>query len=238
MADAARREKLAAAKKKLKKFQKGKTPDSSPVPHEKKSKTLKEKNGPSTTPTKQEVPEHIPQNRVSQNNSTARLPSPNVSQNHVSPSTVPSPPSSSVNRLTGSTEQLQQLSRQVNGLINESISENGSSAHSPTAELEGRNQELAGVLDKHVQANQQLEAKLQEVKKQNSKLQQSLEAEKKGFEERLKRELGALKEQLQVHIQTIGILVAEKTELQSTVNQTQKLADQRIVKVEFSQLVS
>ena len=32
----------------------------------------------------------------------------------------------------------------------------------------------------------------------------------------------------QVHIQTIGILVAEKTELQSQVSQSQRIADQRI----------
>jgi len=32
---------------------------------------------------------------------------------------------------------------------------------------------------------------------------------------------------LQVHIQTIGILVAEKTELQSSLNQNQKLAEAR-----------
>ena len=32
---------------------------------------------------------------------------------------------------------------------------------------------------------------------------------------------------LQVHIQTIGILVAEKTELQSSLGQSQKLATQR-----------
>lgn len=32
----------------------------------------------------------------------------------------------------------------------------------------------------------------------------------------------------QVHIQTIGILVAEKTELQSSLTQSQKLAEQRL----------
>ena len=32
----------------------------------------------------------------------------------------------------------------------------------------------------------------------------------------------------QVHIQTIGILVAEKTELQSTLNQSQRSAEQQI----------
>ena len=34
----------------------------------------------------------------------------------------------------------------------------------------------------------------------------------------------------QVHIQTIGILVSEKTELQSKLNQNQKIAEQRLGK--------
>ncbi len=67
-------------------------------------------------------------------------------------------------------------------------------------------------------------------KTQNNKLHSSLDGERKSFEDKLKREMGALKEQLQVHIQTIGILVAEKTELQSSLNQNSKMGEQRLGK--------
>lgn len=64
-------------------------------------------------------------------------------------------------------------------------------------------------------------------KAQIAKLQQQMEKERKEFDERLFKEQSSLREQLQVHIQTIGILVAEKTELQSSLSQCQQTAKQR-----------
>jgi chromosome segregation ATPase len=98
--------------------------------------------------------------------------------------------------------------------------------------LEKRNHELATLLEQHSQLNSQHSIQLDELKQQNGRLQQTLETERKSYEEKMKRELGALKEQLQVHIQTIGILVAEKTELQSSVNQNSKLAEARQSEIE------
>ncbi|XP_065735803.1 golgin subfamily A member 2 isoform X12 [Phocoena phocoena] len=59
-----------------------------------------------------------------------------------------------------------------------------------------------------------------------------LEKEKKEFEKKLVKEQGALREQLQVHIQTIGILVSEKTELQTALAHTQQAARQKAEELE------
>lgn len=65
------------------------------------------------------------------------------------------------------------------------------------------------------------------MKFQNAKLTEQLQKERTEFEDRHIKELGSLREQLQVHIQTIGILVAEKTELQSSLSQSQQTAKQK-----------
>uniref|UniRef100_A0A5F9CNS9 Golgin subfamily A conserved domain-containing protein n=1 Tax=Oryctolagus cuniculus TaxID=9986 RepID=A0A5F9CNS9_RABIT len=51
--------------------------------------------------------------------------------------------------------------------------------------------------------------------------------EKKECQQKLAKEQGALREQLQVHIQTIGILVSEKADLQSALAHTQQAARQK-----------
>uniref|UniRef100_A0A8C5A3Z7 Golgin A2 n=1 Tax=Gadus morhua TaxID=8049 RepID=A0A8C5A3Z7_GADMO len=51
--------------------------------------------------------------------------------------------------------------------------------------------------------------------------------ERKEFEQKSSKEQGAMREQLQVHIQTIGILVSEKSELQTALQYTQHAARQK-----------
>uniref|UniRef100_A0A8C8I918 Golgin subfamily A conserved domain-containing protein n=1 Tax=Oncorhynchus tshawytscha TaxID=74940 RepID=A0A8C8I918_ONCTS len=51
--------------------------------------------------------------------------------------------------------------------------------------------------------------------------------ERREFEQRCVKEQGAMREQLQVHIQTIGILVSEKSELQTALSYTQQAARQK-----------
>uniref|UniRef100_A0A8C3X1M2 Golgin subfamily A conserved domain-containing protein n=1 Tax=Catagonus wagneri TaxID=51154 RepID=A0A8C3X1M2_9CETA len=102
-----------------------------------------------------------------------------------------------------STEGLRQLSQQLNGLVSES---------SPYINGEG----LASP------------ANIKNLEKQeNQETLDQLEKEKKEFEQKLAKEQGALREQLQVHIQTIGILVSEKTELQTALAHTQQAARQK-----------
>ncbi|XP_059781711.1 golgin subfamily A member 2 isoform X6 [Balaenoptera ricei] len=102
-----------------------------------------------------------------------------------------------------STESLRQLSQQLNGLVSESPSYiNG--------------EDLASCTDiKNLE------------KQENQETLDRLEKEKKEFAKKLVKEQGALREQLQVHIQTIGILVSEKTELQTALAHTQQAARQR-----------
>uniref|UniRef100_A0A8C9MSX2 Golgin subfamily A conserved domain-containing protein n=1 Tax=Serinus canaria TaxID=9135 RepID=A0A8C9MSX2_SERCA len=107
------------------------------------------------------------------------------------------------NRSFSSTEGLRQLSEQLNGLVSQSTSYvNGESAVSSTniKEME---------------------------KQQNQEAVNQLEKEKKEFEQKFSKEQAALREQLQVHIQTIGILVSEKSELQTALGHTQQAARQK-----------
>ncbi|XP_067165501.1 golgin subfamily A member 2 isoform X1 [Apteryx mantelli] len=134
------------------------------------------------------------------------------------------------NRSLSSTESLRQLSEQLNGLVSQSTSYvNGESAVSSTniKEMETRYQELAVALDSSNLTNKQLITKIEELKQQNQEAMNQLEKEKKEFEQKFSKEQAALREQLQVHIQTIGILVSEKSELQMALGHTQQAARQK-----------
>ncbi|NXD12250.1 GOGA2 protein, partial [Nothocercus nigrocapillus] len=134
------------------------------------------------------------------------------------------------NRSLSSTESLRQLSEQLNGLVSQSTSYvNGESAVSSTniKEMETRYQELAVALDSSNLTNKQLITKIEELKQQNQEAMNQLEKEKKEFEHKFSKEQAALREQLQVHIQTIGILVSEKSELQTALGHTQQAARQK-----------
>ncbi|PKK24263.1 golgin A2, partial [Columba livia] len=133
-------------------------------------------------------------------------------------------------RSFSSTESLRQLSEQLNGLVSQSTSYvNGESAVSSTniKEMETRYQELAVALDSSNLTNKQLVTKIEELKQQNQEVVNQLEKEKKEFEQKFSKEQAALREQLQVHIQTIGILVSEKSELQTALGHTQQAARQK-----------
>ncbi|XP_051523327.1 golgin subfamily A member 2 isoform X2 [Myxocyprinus asiaticus] len=129
-----------------------------------------------------------------------------------------------------STESLRQLSQQLNGLLSESTTYVNGDSGSPTIsekELETRNQELAAALDSSTVTNTQLSAKLETLTKQSQELSEQLQKERKEFEQKFNKEQGAMREQLQVHIQTIGILVSEKSELQTALSYTQQAARQK-----------
>ncbi|XP_074149872.1 golgin subfamily A member 2 isoform X1 [Sminthopsis crassicaudata] len=129
-----------------------------------------------------------------------------------------------------STETLRQISEQLNGLVSQSTSYiNGEGPVTSTSmkDLESRYQELAVALDSSNLTNKQLGSKIEELKQQNQDALDQLEKEKKEFEQKFAKEQGALREQLQVHIQTIGILVSEKTDLQAALAHTQQAARQK-----------
>uniref|UniRef100_A0A8D1AIL3 Golgin subfamily A conserved domain-containing protein n=1 Tax=Sus scrofa TaxID=9823 RepID=A0A8D1AIL3_PIG len=129
-----------------------------------------------------------------------------------------------------STESLRQLSQQLNGLVSESspyINGEGLASPANIKKLESRYHELSLALDSSNLTNKQLSSKIEELKQENQETLDQLEKEKKEFEQKLAKEQGALREQLQVHIQTIGILVSEKTELQTALAHTQQAARQK-----------
>ncbi|XP_059213804.1 golgin subfamily A member 2 isoform X2 [Centropristis striata] len=134
------------------------------------------------------------------------------------------------NRPLSSTESLRQLSQQLNGLVSGSSAAyvNGDSPPSVgDRELEDRNQELAAALESSNLTNSQLNTKLDQLTQQTQGLSDQLQKERKEFEQRASKEQGAMREQLQVHIQTIGILVSEKSELQTALQYTQQAARQK-----------
>ncbi|XP_040180708.1 golgin subfamily A member 2 isoform X3 [Rana temporaria] len=137
-------------------------------------------------------------------------------------------------RFVSSTDSLRQLSEQLNGLVSQSNSymngENTISATSP--ELESRFQDLSAALDSSNITNKQLSAKMDELNQQKQDVMEKLDKERKEFEQKFSKEQGALREQLQVHIQTIGILVSEKSELQTALSFTQQAARQKGAEVE------
>ncbi|KAM9517961.1 golgin subfamily A member 2-like isoform 3-T3 [Salvelinus alpinus] len=237
MADQSRQIKLAAAKKKLKEFQQKSSPASGGGggngggggPGAKK----KRKGG--SQPDTPSADLHSPDNiqRVlkvrSQTNGLALPPFGN-SQN-CTPDANGNENHADENRPISSTESLRQLSQQLNGLLSASSTTyvNGDSAPSPAneKELESRNQELATALDSSNLTNSQLSTKLDLLTKKSQELTDQLQKERKEFELKCVREQGAMREQLQVHIQTIGILVSEKSELQTALSYTQQAARQK-----------
>ncbi|XP_053940582.1 golgin subfamily A member 2 isoform X3 [Cuculus canorus] len=249
MADGSRQSRLAAAKKKLKEYQQKNNPGA--AAGAKKKRKTKEGSRPETpTNDDQQPPENIQNilkvlvSDLNRSNGVA-IPSldkrkayfdsdvatrnaeqlatdvPVLSNSNSLPgcgSVLPAPASMQLtqiheaedrkntldeNRSFSSTESLRQLSEQLNGLVSQSTSYvNGESAVSPTniKEME---------------------------KQQNQEAVNQLEKEKKEFEQKFSKEQAALREQLQVHIQTIGILVSEKSELQTALGHTQQAARQK-----------
>ncbi|CAI5667011.1 unnamed protein product [Oreochromis niloticus] len=214
MADQSRQIKLAAAKKKLKEFQQKSSPAS--VGGEKGGAAKKK--------------------RKVKGSSQLDAPSPDRnSPDNDYPDTNGNENSMEENRPLSSTESLRQLSQQLNGLVSESSAAyvNGDGAPSLSErELESRNQELAVALESSNLTNSQLTTKLGQLTQQSQELTDQLQKERKEFEQRFSKEQGAMREQLQVHIQTIGILVAEKSELQTALQYTQQAARQKTAEAE------
>ncbi|XP_072421895.1 golgin subfamily A member 2 isoform X1 [Chiloscyllium punctatum] len=121
------------------------------------------------------------------------------------------------NRGVSSTESLRQLSTQLNGLVTQTTYMNGESAActiSPS-ELEARNQELTVALDSSNLTNREQSAKMEELDKHIQELKNQLEKEKQAFDQKSNQKCESMKEQLKLHVDTIEILVSEKSELQS-----------------------
>ncbi|XP_053329155.1 golgin subfamily A member 2-like isoform X3 [Spea bombifrons] len=232
MADAGRRSQLASAKKKLKAFQQK---ASSPVNNEnKKKKKTKEGDGDPQIQTRmspdpiqsllkglvsdlhrsngvsfpslgtmKEILESEDETSPDDNSAGSRVPVAPFSDNPLSENDHDGVKKSSAEYGSpSSTDSLRQLSEQLNGMVSQNSSY-----------VNGEN----------IKPNNLPEVE----KQQNQNLLNRLHQEKEGFDQTLAKEQGALREQLQVHIQTIGILVSEKSELQTSLSFTQQAARQK-----------
>ncbi|XP_055925360.1 golgin subfamily A member 2-like isoform X1 [Argiope bruennichi] len=256
MADGiSREEKLAAGLKKLKQFQQQR---SKAKGSRKKPTSMQTNSSEGSTPTEtsaEKIPQEVPtfddtkynlEQSINRGSSTLSL-NANVDNSEETDTTKGSSltiqKSKSDLQLNNpkeysSTESLRQISLQVNGLMSETNAfMNGTvdqedSISSEENSLEKRNQELALLVNNLRQANDQLHFQLQELKAKNKRLNQNFDQERKELQEKSHKEQVALKDQLQVHIQTIGILVAEKTELQSSLSLSQQTAKQKAGEIE------
>ncbi|KAB0797817.1 hypothetical protein PPYR_08810 [Photinus pyralis] len=123
-------------------------------------------------------------------------------------------------------ESLRQLSSEINELIKVEPDTHDDS------DLERRNVELARLLDQECLVSHTARNQLRESQSQVEQLQCECQQIKTDYEHRLNREVGPLQEQLQCHAQTVGILIAEKTELSSALSQAQFLAKQKVSECE------
>lgn len=251
MADGSRQSKLAAAKKKLKEFQQKSTPVA-PSGAKKKRKT---KDGsprpetPNSDSRHSQDPAYMEGDLPALNDeefsgdASISLHSSGLTNNAlITPASDCVPPAQKStweddkttvedSRSLTSTESLRQLSEQLNGLVSQTssyINGENTAVSSNTKDLEQLSyQELAVALDSSNLTNRQLASSIEELKQQILEATSQLEKERKGFEQRFTKEQGGLREQLQVHIQTIGILVSEKSELQTALSHTQQAARQK-----------
>ncbi|XP_019735163.1 golgin subfamily A member 2 isoform X6 [Hippocampus comes] len=217
MADQSRQTKLAAAKKKLKEFQQKSTPTS--VGGDKGGAGGVFGGAVAKKKRKVKGPNQYDATSIDRNSPDNDYPDTNGNENLTEE-----------NRQLSSTESLRQLSQQLNGLVSESSAAyvNGDSMPSiGERELDSRNQELSAALESSNLTNSQLNTKLDQLALQSQELTDQLQKERKEFEQKFSKEQGAMREQLQVHIQTIGILVSEKSELQTALQYTQQAARQK-----------
>uniref|UniRef100_H0WMW7 Golgin subfamily A conserved domain-containing protein n=1 Tax=Otolemur garnettii TaxID=30611 RepID=H0WMW7_OTOGA len=239
MSEETRQQKLASARKKLLEFQRKHNLPSSYT--KKKKKVKNDGSSESTTSDDCHSPEDAPKD--------CDAPAPPSADDTVSPDGVPSPDvplsaDDTVQNLDAdeishlmdeietfsSTESLRQLSQHISSLVSESTSYvNGTSLSSSInlKDLESRYHELAVALDSSYLTNKQLSSKVEELQEKNQELMDQLEKERKEHQQKFMKEQGALREQLQVHIQTIGILVSEKSDLHSALVHTQQAVRQK-----------
>lgn len=130
-------------------------------------------------------------------------------------------------------ESLKQLSSQIANLVDDNF-DFDSPKH--TNDLEKRNQELAGLFKKEKLVAEQVGAELNEYKAKVSCLEQDIQNQKEMYQKELSFELGVLQEQLQTHMQTVGILVGEKSELSASLSQCQLLVKQKTCETEDLQV--
>ncbi|XP_063983451.1 golgin subfamily A member 2 [Diachasmimorpha longicaudata] len=124
---------------------------------------------------------------------------------------------------------LQMASEVANALVD---SENETASPPIHSDLEYQNQFLTTCLDEQKRLVNQLHIQVSQYSSRVSELEALLSTKEAEYESKLLRELNPLKEELKLHAQATGILVAEKAELSSAITQYQSISQQRSLEVE------
>ncbi|KAF8563618.1 hypothetical protein P879_11446, partial [Paragonimus westermani] len=95
-----------------------------------------------------------------------------------------------------------------------------------------RNVELAALLEKRDRAHERTLAKLASVQEQATNAISAAAADRSNFEQSANRDLFRAQEQIRVHAQTIGVLVAEKTEMQAKIAHLERMMGERSQEIE------
>nr|CAB3250168.1 golgin subfamily A member 2-like [Phallusia mammillata] len=129
------------------------------------------------------------------------------------------------------TETLLQISTKLNGIAAEvdNVMQHGNGDVEENqyvlSELESRNRQLAEQLASIKRQKQELSMQVEKLNQQMIELQTRMESEKKHIHDQGVQEQTMLKQQIQVQMQTIGILVAEKQEMQHQVHEARTSAN-------------
>ncbi|VDK36698.1 unnamed protein product [Taenia asiatica] len=113
---------------------------------------------------------------------------------------------------------------------------NGCSSSSASSilirELQQRNVELAALLEQRNERHDRAVATMSSLRDQLHRLQMSKEEEKHALEVSTQRELAKARDQVRAHSQTVGALVAEKTELEAKLAHLERATEARCQEVQ------
>lgn len=136
-----------------------------------------------------------------------------------------------INNLSSLQKQhLQQMATDVENVLTEN--ENSSEIPTISSDLKGKNEFLTACLEEQKRLVNQLHVKVSQYSSRVSELEALLSTKDIEHKTNLLREINPLKEQLQIHAQTTGILVAEKTELTSAITKYETLARKKTEQVD------
>ncbi|XP_066926327.1 golgin subfamily A member 2-like isoform X1 [Clytia hemisphaerica] len=213
MSELSRQQKLASAKKKLKKFQQAKSP------------ATPQENGNLS----QEILQGLQSNHIFKTpalNANKKEPSINGSSNtntnnaptqHTANSVTQKLKFSPLNNSNNDTSAIDlfggpnSISKSTETVKKENVE---------SSDVQPKNSEVEQMVASYKRSNEQLSNQVGEQRKQILQLQEKVKESTVALQKVADQK--ALKEQLEVHIQTIGILVSEKSELQSSLTNVQK----------------
>lgn len=128
------------------------------------------------------------------------------------------------------TEHLLEMASEVSNVLTDDTDHSDPSLFD--SDLKCRNQFLTTCLEEQKQLVNNLHIEVGRYHSRVAELEGILTTKDSEFEAKLVREVNPLKEQLQVHTQTTGILIAEKAELTAALAQSQRTAKQNAEELE------